>query len=103
MIRIIVLLVAAVLCAVPVEYAFAHAVYMSVNDNGDGSVTVGAAFSTGGAAPHADVRLEDDTGRILWQGSTDDAGNATFPKPDVPYLIILESDKGHSVEEDGPP
>jgi hypothetical protein len=83
--------------------AAAHALYLAVNDNGDGSVTVNAAFSTGGSAAHAELRLEDDSGRVLWRGATDDAGSATFRKPQVPYLIILESDSGHSVEQDGPP
>lgn len=93
---------AALLAAAAAAQVSAHAIFMTVNDNGDGSVTVGAAFSTGGTAGLAKVRLEDQSGRTLWQGRTDADGNATFPKPGVPYLIILESGREHSVEEEGP-
>ena len=84
--------------------AFAHTLYMTVEDNEDETVTVHGMFSTGAVAAMVEVRLEDEKGRALWKGKTDDDGECTFEKPGVPYTIIMDfgPGPGHQAREKGP-
>ena len=84
--------------------AFAHTLYMTVEDNEDGTVTVQGIFSTGAIAARVEVRLEDEKGKVLWKGKTDADGECTFKKPDVPYTIIMDfgPGPGHQAREKGP-
>jgi hypothetical protein len=83
---------------------FAHTLYMTVEDNEDGSVTVQGMFSTGVVAAIVEVRLENEKGKVLWKGKTDDYGECIFKKPDVPYTIIMDfgPGPGHQAREKGP-
>ena len=84
--------------------AFAHTLYMTVEDNEDETVTVQGMFSTGAIAAKVEVRLEDEKGKVLWKGKTDDYGECTFKKPGVPYTIIMDfgPGPGHQAREEGP-
>ena len=84
--------------------ALAHTLYMTVEDNEDGTVTVQGMFSTGAIAAKVEVRLEDEKGKALWEGKTDADGECTFKKPGVPYSIIMDfgPGPGHQAREEGP-
>lgn len=82
--------------------ALAHTLYMTVEDNEDGTVTVQGMFSTGAIGTGIEVRLEDEKGKVLWKGKTDDDGECTFKKPGVPYTIIMDFGPGHQAREEGP-
>ena len=85
-------------------HAFAHTLFMTVEDNEDGTVTVQGMFSTGAIAARVEVRLEDEKGKVLWKGKTDDCGECTFKKPNVSYTIIMDAGPGpgHQAREEGP-
>ena len=84
--------------------ALAHTLFMTVEDNEDGMVTVQGMFSTGAVAAMVEVRLEDENGKVLWKGKADDYGECTFKKPGVPYTIIMDfgPGPGHQAREEGP-
>ncbi len=85
-------------------HAWAHTLYMTVEDNEDETVTVQGMFSTGAVAVGVEVRLEDEKGKVLWKGKADDDGECTFKKPYVPYTIIMDfgPGPGHHAREEGP-
>ena len=84
--------------------ASAHTLFIMVEDNEDGTATVKGVFSTGAEAAAVEVRLEDEKGKVLWKGKTDDDGECTFKKPNVPYTIIMDAGPGpgHQAREEGP-
>jgi hypothetical protein len=98
------LFVCLVLALIGDSQVMAHTLYMTVEDNEDGSVTVQGMFSTGAIGTGIEVRLEDEKGKVLWKGRTDDYGESTFKKPDVPYTIIMDfgPGPGHQAREEGP-
>ena len=85
-------------------HAWAHTLYMTVEDNEDGTVTVQGMFSTGATGAGIEVRLEDEKGKVLWKGKTDADGECTFKKLGVPYTIIMNAGPGpgHQASEKGP-
>lgn len=83
--------------------AYAHTLYMSVDDNEDGTVLVTGMFSTGATAAGLEFRLEDKNEKVILKGKMDEYGEFTFKKPDVnPYFIIVDGGPGHKVKEEGP-
>ena len=84
--------------------ALAHTLFMTVEDNEDGTVIVQGMFSTGATGVGIEVRLEDEKGKVLWKGKTDADGECTFKKPGVPYSIIMDfgPGPGHQAREEGP-
>ena len=98
------LLACFVLALILNSQAFAHTLFMTVEDNEDGTVTVQGMFSTGAVAVGVEVRLEDEKGKVLWKGKADDDGECTFKKPYVPYTIIMDfgPGPGHQAREEGP-
>jgi hypothetical protein len=98
------LLACLVLALILNSQAFAHTLFMTVEDNEDGTVTVQGMFSTGTIAASVEVRLENEKGKVLWKGKTDEYGECTFKKPDVPYTIIMDfgPGPGHQAREEGP-
>ena len=98
------LFVCLVLALILNSQALAHTLYMTVEDNEDGTVTVQGMFSTGAIAASVEVRLEDEKGKALWKGKTDDYGECTFKKPGVSYTIIMDfgPGPGHQARERGP-
>ena len=96
------LLACLVLALILNSQAFAHTLFMTVEDNEDGMVTVQGMFSTGVTGVRIEVRLEDEKGKVLWKGKTDDYGECTFKKPGVFYTIIMDFGPGHQAREEGP-
>ena len=96
------LLVCLVLALILNSQALAHTLFMTVEDNENGTVTVQGMFSTGAIAVGVEVRLEDEKGKALWEGKTDDYGECTFKKPGVFYTIIMDFGPGHQAREEGP-
>ena len=100
------LFVCLVLALIVNSQVMAHTLYMTVedNENGNGTVTVQGMFSTGAIAAKVEVRLEDEKGKALWKGKTDDDGECTFEKPEGPYTIIMDfgPGPGHQAREKGP-
>lgn len=84
------------------SFANAHSLFIAINDNGDNTITVEAVFSTGGVAANAELRLESYAGRVFLQSTLDDEGKLTVNIPSEPYLVVVQSDKGHVAEEEGP-
>ena len=83
--------------------AFAHTLYMSVEDNEDGTVLVTGMFSTGATAAGLEFRLEDKNEKVLLKDKMDEFGEYTFTKPEEsPYYIIVDGGPGHTVKEKGP-
>ena len=85
-------------------HARAHSLYMTVEDNEDGTVTIQGMFSTGATGARIEVHLEDEKGKVFWKGKTDAEGECTFKKPGVPYTIIMDfgPGPGHQARERGP-
>ena len=98
------LLVCLVLTLVLNSHALAHTLFMTVEDNEDGTVTVQGVFSSGAIAVGVEVRLEDEKGKVLWKGKTDNDGECTFRKPNMAYTIIMDfgPGPGHQAREEGP-
>jgi len=98
------LFVCLVLALILNSQTLAHTLFMTVEDNEDGTVTVQGVFSTGAIAVGVEVRLEDEKGKALWEGKTDADGECTFKKPGVPYTIIMDfgPGPGHQAREEGP-
>ena len=82
--------------------AYAHTLVMGVEDNEDGTVSIEAVYSTQEIPAGAEVRLEDEAGKVLWKGKIDWEGMCTFDKPAVPYKIIVYAGPGHEAEAEGP-
>ncbi|MCG8530271.1 MAG: hypothetical protein MI749_06370 [Desulfovibrionales bacterium] len=82
--------------------AQAHTLYMNVNDNEDGTVTVEAMFSTGASGAELPLILETLDGKIIKTLKLDEEGELTFKIPKVPYRIFLDGGPGHTVREEGP-
>ena len=98
------LLACLVLALILNSQAFAHTLFMTVEDNEDGTVTLQGMFSTGAVGAWVEVRLENENGKVLWKGKTDDDGECTVKKPNVPYTIIMDfgPGPGHQAREEGP-
>ena len=88
-----------VLMAAPV---MAHTLFMNINDNEDGTVSVEGVYSTGATASNTKIRLENLEGNILLKGKTDADGEFQFDKPNQPYMIILDGGPGHMSTGEGP-
>lgn len=102
--RIPVLLAALVLIAIlSGGDAWAHTLFMNVDDNEDGTVTVEGLYSTGAMAAYTPVLLKDANDKVIWKGKTDEFGQCQIPKPNEPYTIFMDGGPGHRVEEAGPP
>jgi len=82
--------------------AWAHTLFMSVQDNDDGTVLVQGMYSTGALAARTPVRLVGGDGKTLREAVTDDAGECVLEKPAESYTIILDGGEGHRVEQPGP-
>ena len=102
MIRTFFSLAAILISVFLISPVYAHTVVMSVEDNEDGTVTIEGVYSTQEIPVGAEVRLEDEKGKVLWKGKIDWEGGCTFEKPKVPYTIILDAGPGHKANRKGP-
>lgn len=82
--------------------ALAHTLAVFADENGDGTVTIEAVYSTQEIPVFAEVRLEDAEEKVLWKGKIDEDGLCTFKKPEVAYTIIVDAGPGHKAEVKGP-
>jgi len=80
----------------------AHTLVVFSDDNGDGTVTIEAVYSTQEIPVFAEARLEDAEGNVLRKGRIDEDGLCTFKKPEVPYTIIVDAGPGHRAKVNGP-
>jgi uncharacterized lipoprotein NlpE involved in copper resistance len=82
--------------------AFAHTLYFTLYDDGENSIELEGMYSTGEMAMKTPVRLYDQkTGKLLWEGKTDEFGICTFTRPDAPYEVELDAGPGHQARENG--
>jgi len=102
MIRFSGFLIIIMVLAFLISPVYGHTLVMSVEDNEDGTVTIEGVYSTQEIPVGAEVRLEDEKGKVLWKGKIDWEGECTFEKPKVPYTIILDAGPGHTAERKGP-
>ena len=82
---------------------FAHTPLLLVEDNGDGTLYAEAGFSDGSGAQGIACRLEDEDGKILWEGKFDDFSSVEVDIPDVSkYFVVMDAGPGHVVKKEGP-
>jgi len=81
--------------------AFAHTPLCSCCDNGDGTVTCEGGFSDGSSASGVEMRVEDNSGKVLLRGKMDEDSEFTFDKPSGAYKVVFDAGEGHVVEIDG--
>ena len=77
--------------------AMAHTLYMTVEDNENGTVTVQGMFSTGATGAGIEVRLEDEKGKVLWKGKTDADGECIFKNRACLIPLSWISDRGRDI------
>lgn len=81
---------------------YAHSLFFTLMDNEDGTVELSGMYSTGEVPVRTSVRLiNTENGNVIWQGDTDENGECTFNKPDIPYEVELDAGPGHVAREDG--
>jgi hypothetical protein len=80
----------------------AHTLFMGVENNEDGTVTVTGMFSDGSSSAGLEFRLEDMNGKIILKDKMDQFGEFSFKIPDLPYFIVIDGGPGHCVREKGP-
>lgn len=83
--------------------SFSHSPLLLIEDNGDGTIYVEAGFSDGSGAKGLEIRLEDESGNILYKGVLDDFNSIeSIPIPEVEkYFVIFDAGPGHIVTKDG--
>ncbi len=66
----------------------------------DSQIFLEGYFADGKKAIHSEVTLLDSDGKVLWQGRTDDQGEATIPLPKSQgdLVISLNASMGHKTE-----
>jgi hypothetical protein len=82
--------------------SYAHTLFMSVENNDDGTAVVTGIFSDGSTSAGLEFRLEDSNGKILLKDKMDQFGEYTFKIPEMPYFVIIDGGPGHNVNEKGP-
>lgn len=86
------------LCLLLAGIAVAHTPICTCYLNGDGTVTCEGGFSDGSSAAGAKMTVRGvDGGAVITEGAMDDAGEFTFPKPDVAYEVEFNAGPGHVV------
>ena len=83
--------------------AQAHKPLMMIEDNEDGTITVGVGFSDGESGAGAPIVLKAMAdGRTLWEGELDARGELVCPKQAEPYVVrFIDDEPGHSAERAG--
>lgn len=82
--------------------ASAHTLHFTQDDNGDNTVEIIGMYSTGEIAANTPIKLiEKESGKVLWEGRTDEDGYCTFTRPAVTYEVELDAGAGHQCREDG--
>lgn len=96
------LLLAILICLACSGLAQAHSLHLEVSDNGDGTMLIRGAFSTGETAAGAMVRLvARSSGTVLTELRLPTLGEIELPIPAEPYDIVLDGGPGHGVRKAG--
>lgn len=98
--RILMLALAPLALAVALV-AEAHNAICSCFENDDGSITCEGGFSDGGKAVGVPLRVFDQSGKVLIDGTMGKESSFTFPKPKVPFRVEFDAGEGHKVTIDG--
>ena len=77
---------------------YAHAPILLCWDNGDGTVTCEGGFSDGSPATGTEIRVEDESGKVLVKGKIDKNNEFTFKKPEGKFVVIFDGGPGHTVK-----
>jgi len=79
--------------------ALAHKVNMFAYVEGD-QVFLEGYFSDGKKAMNSEVKVFDDQGKLVWQGKTNEAGEASFKLPETGHdlRITINAGMGHRAE-----
>ena len=65
--------------------------------NDDESITCEGGFSDGSSAEGIDIRVVDDSGRVLLAGKMDAKSQYTFTAPQEEYHVVFDAGENHSV------
>lgn len=80
----------------------AHEIFLFVEDNNDGTVTILAEHTGGSSVKGAKVVLRDKyTGQPLFQTKLNETGQLRVKIPTVPYTVTLDMGKDHRVTKTG--
>lgn len=83
---------------------YSHSLLLNVIDNEDGTIMIAGAFNTGESAAGAMVRIKaTSSDEILYEKRLGSEGEVNIKIPKIPYQIILDGGKGHTIVEDGIP
>lgn len=77
---------------------FAHTPILLCWDNGDGTVTCEGGFSDGSSAKGVEIRVEDESKKVLIKGKIDKNGEFTFKRPEGSFVVIFDAGPGHIVK-----
>ena len=83
------------------QIAGAHTPICDCYDNGDGTITCEGGFSDGGTAAGVPMRILDDAGKLLMEGTMNDQSDFTFTKPGGMFRVEFEGGDGHIIQIDG--
>ena len=83
---------------------YSHSLLLNIMDNEDGSIIISGGFNTGESAAGAMVRLKaTSSGEILYEKRLGSEGEVSIKIPKIPYQVILDGGKGHTIVKDGIP
>jgi hypothetical protein len=83
--------------------AFAHTPLLMIADNGDGTLTVEGAFSTGAGAAGIDFYVKNKLeGKILLHQKFPESSTIEIEIPPEPYYLVFDGGPGHKIVKEGP-
>jgi len=83
--------------------SFAHNIVLMVEDNGDGTIHIGAGVSTGESIAGSKIVLKDkNTGQPLLRDTIPESGEINVKMPEVPYTVTLDMGDEHTITKTGP-
>ncbi len=83
--------------------AFAHKPLLAVDEQGDGTILLEAAFSNGSSISGSKIILRNlKSGKLIKQHTLNQQGMLRFKKPEAEYSITLDAGEGHKITVRGP-
>ncbi len=83
---------------------YSHSLLLNIMDNDDGSIMISGGFNTGESAAGAMVRVKaTSSDEILYEKRLGSEGEVSIKIPKIPYQVILDGGKGHTIVKDGIP
>ena len=84
-------------------FMYSHSLLLNVFNNDDNTITIEGGFSTGEAAPGAQIRIEAlASGEVLYKKRLPDESELTIDIPKESYQIVLDGGPGHQMIKEGP-